>query len=696
MKQTKIPIYKFILALTAGFLLYPVVSQAASPENRPQWWLEHGICLAGNWEPLVFRVRRGPIPTNYRARYEYEHSPEAVLGLKACGVNMIITHFYKGLGLENEAEDLAWTKKLAGMLHKNGMFVGAYIGSTLFNENLYREIPQSESWKQTDLSGETIKYSASQYFRDRADFTLQGYREHIKAIVTRAIKEYGMDLIHFDNFNSMFSSQAGLTENIRQLFRQYLDDKYTPEERKELLGFSDVSLVSPPRLAGSPMSPVTDPLAQEWTYFRVEAMTGYVRELSEHIHALNPQVVMETNPLGLSGRNRPYEGGMDHAHILPYTDIFWSEDPDHACYYPESNRLVSKIRSYKLARHFGNALFSYSNNPLEIAEAMAFNRMCLGDVGYRNLENWPESLDLDDDYRYSSSVETLDSAIKAANRKYMQFFHEHKELFRGLEVLADVGVMRDFESLTFGGWVPYLATIQAEQVLIQNRVPFTLLFHQDWEHLEDYRIVVLAAQENLSDKEIGRLKDYMERGGSLAVAGSTGAYDERRRMRGPADNFWRLLGAEAPLREPGKAARISLGKGRIFYFPGFESHPRVPEFANEVHPDYWYLPLNWEEFMEGLFFLRGGEFTVTVETRPHVAAAHYRKGAERQVHLVNYWPGHPAKYIPVIFSEKGLKPKKATLYSPDHDRLSLDLAHYRDGWMALVPEVKTYGIVVLE
>jgi len=367
---------------------------------------------------------------------------------------------------------------------------------------------------------------------------------------------------------------------------------------------------------------------------------------------------------------------MDHARLLPLSDIFWSEDPDHARYFPEQNRLVSKIRSYKLGRRFGNALFSYNNSPLELAEAMAFNRMCLGDVPWSMIEN---------------------KEATKVNRDFIRFFNENKELYRGLNTIADVGVMRDFESLTFGGWVPFLATVQAEQVLIQSRVPFTLIFEQDWDNLEDYKVVVLAAQENLENEEIDLLRRYVERGGALAVVGkTTGAYDSWRRARDGEESFWSLLRAKELIPDPDNPARFRLGKGRVCYLPGFQNHPAVPQRDDQVHPDYWYLPLNWEEFLEGLSYCRNDEYSVTVETRPHVAAAHYRKRGMRQVHLVNYWPGHPVRYIPVIVSEKGLELKKATLYSPEHDPLQLDLGRYQGACLALIPEIDTYGVVVFE
>ncbi|MBW7995861.1 MAG: family 10 glycosylhydrolase [Candidatus Glassbacteria bacterium] len=694
----KIPSSITTLLLSALLLCQPPADcTAADSSDRPGWWLENGICFAGHWEPLIFRVRRGPIPTGYLRRYEYEHSPEAVRGLKTAGVNMVITHFYKGLGMEYEAGELAYTEKLARHCRENGMKVGAYIGSTLFNETLYAEKPESRDWVQLDEKREPVNYSSSQYFRDRADCTLPGYREHIKGIVTTAIEDYGMDLIHFDNISSMFEFRAGTTENIRHRFREYLEQTYTAEERREILGFSELELITPPRLERGAMEPVYDPLAQEWTRFRVAALTDYVRELSEHIKALDPEVVMETNPLGLAGSNRAYTNGLYHPSLLEHTDIFWSEDPDHARYYPSENRLLSKIRSYKLARRFGNAMFSYSNNRLDLVEAMAFNLMCLGDVGFRIIRDTPEDMDLDDSYRYYYTPEdTLDDNDRAELSELIHFFHDNKKLFRGLETIADVGVMRDFESMTFGGWTPFLNTIQAEQVLIQNRVPFTLLFDRDWERLERWKVVVLASQENLSDHEIARLKEYVERGGALAVVGSTGTYDERRRQRGSRDSFSRLLGLGAAPAGKEKSLHVNLGAGRVFFLAGFTDHPSVRKSTAQVHPDNWYLPLNWEEFLEGLRWCGGGSFSMEIETRPHVVAAHYKQGKSLQCHLLNYWPERPVRHIPVVFDHQGGEPARVLLHTPGRAPVELTPGPYRGRWSVIVPELVLYSIVTID
>ncbi|MFH1071518.1 MAG: alpha-amylase family protein [Candidatus Glassbacteria bacterium] len=672
--------HRILLPLAAVLAVLTTVEALRGQETRPAaqkpaWWLENGICFTGNWEPLAFQVRRGAVARDWKSDYEWQHEETTVESLEAAGVNLVITHFYKGLGFEHEKQDLEYTRRLAANLKKHEMYAGAYIGSTLFSETLYAEVPGSRSWAQLDRRGEPIVY-ADQYYRERADFTHEGYREQIRKAVTLAVKDYGMDLIHFDNFYSMFPLEAGYTEHIQQLFREYLRKKYTPDELRLRLGFAQVEGLRPPRVADRPLAPVTDPLVQEWIVFRVEALTGFIRELSEHIRSLSPQVVVEFNPHGIWGENSAFSAGMDHARLLPLSDCLWSEDPDHAHYYPEENRLVSKIRSYKLARRFGNALFSYNNSPLELAEAMAFNRMCIADVPW--------------------SVIT-DPARMKESLTFIRFFHDNLGTFRDLETLADVGVMRDFESVTFGGWLPFLSTVQAEQTLIQSRTPFTLLFEQDWDKLEDWPVVVLASQENLTDQEIGKARRYVERGGALAVVGrATGRFDQWRRERGQQDSFWSLIGLSAQSDRLDQPARLTLGKGRVFYLPGFQSHPSVPESADRVLPDWWRLPLNWEEFLEGLRWCRSGEFSVEVETMPWVAAGHYRAGGGRQVHLVNYWPGHPVRHVPVVFSGKDLTPRSAVLLSPEHEPLPLVIGRYRDGWMTLVPEVKTYGIVVVK
>ena len=253
-------------------------AQDAGPRpigEKPGWWLRDGICFVGNWEPMAFRLRRGNVPRDWQKDWEWQHEKSTADKLKAAGINMVITHFYKGLGLEHEKRDLEYTRKILDNLRADGMYAGGYIGSTLFSETLYEEVPGSDGWKQMDHRGEPITYG-DQYFRERADFTQQGYRDQIKKAVRLALEDYDLDLIHFDNFYTMFPLDAGYTDHIQYLFREYLAEKYTPEQRRERLGFDTVSRIRPPRVENRPMAPVSDPLVQEWIVFRVEKLTGFI------------------------------------------------------------------------------------------------------------------------------------------------------------------------------------------------------------------------------------------------------------------------------------------------------------------------------------------------------------------------------------------------------------------------------------
>ena len=349
-----------------------------------------------------------------------------------------------------------------------------------------------------------------------------------------------------------------------------------------------------------------------------------------------------------------------------------------------------------MARRFGNALFSYSNTPLDIAEALAFNRMCIGDAGYRIIEDWPQDIDLDDSYRYYYvGRDSFTPQAMAENRTLANFFQDNKELYRDLNVIADVGVMRDYESLTFGGWTPYLNTIQAEQILIQNRLPFTLLHDGDWDNLSDYRIVVLASQENLTDKEIGKLADYASSGGRLILVGDIGGYDERRRERTAKDSFEKIFGL-APYSGESDSGTV-FGKGKVFRITEFNDCPGVPEIARELRPRHWNMPTNYPLFMKGLeYCLNGQSQSVTVEAGPNVAAENYRKDDQVQVHLVNYWPGHREENIPVLVEMDGFRPKSAVYQVPGRKPQKLDLGRSGNRWSVIVPELDLYGVVVIE
>ena len=84
--------------------------------------------------------------------------------------------------------------------------------------------------------------------------------------------------------------------------------------------------------------------------------------MSDYAASLNPEVALETNPEGIDGENRTWVAGIDHSSILKYTKALWSEEEEIIGLHPDG-RLVSRIRSYKLARACSNILMTYIESP---------------------------------------------------------------------------------------------------------------------------------------------------------------------------------------------------------------------------------------------------------------------------------------------------------------------------------------------
>ena len=249
------------------------------------------------WElgqlPLFVR-RRGGGTTWQEEDFNKECTEETVSRLHDLGVTMVIPHLFKGFGIEAERESLGNSKQLANLARKYGMKVGLYVGSTIAYETFLLEKPEAEEWFVPDFMGRPVFYD-DQTFRKRVYFMHPGYREYIRRVLEIGAKEFRADLIHFDN-TSMQAQPAIFQHPLAaQDFREYLRNKYSGEELKKRLGFSDVKYVLPPKY-DRPLSTIDDPLFQEWADFRCHQLNAYYAEMEAFLRQLNPEVAVESNP----------------------------------------------------------------------------------------------------------------------------------------------------------------------------------------------------------------------------------------------------------------------------------------------------------------------------------------------------------------------------------------------------------------
>jgi hypothetical protein len=688
----------FMGTVFAGAAVPQLVSargEAEIPASMPRArWLKNGLIDAGGThEPYIFVVRRGGPRLDARQEYEREQSEDLIRRLKEQGVEVFHTHLYKGFGMAAERPEMEDTRRAAGLAHGLGFKVDTYIQwNTMMYETFFAEEPRAKDWIQRDIDGRPIllTYGFQQSYRYRPCFSHQEYRDYLKRIVRYAVEEVHTDFIHFDNFDLNVEPDSCHCAECVEGFRSFLKAKYAPEVRRERFGFENVEFVNPPQWnrenRPEKMEIIFDPAIQEWVDFRCQLMADALRELALYAKSLNPEVAIEINPHGITGANRAWESAIDHARLLKWTEVFWTEEENLPRVAPDG-RLISKIRSYKLARAFDNILLTYiAGDPVAMAECLAFNQT-LGYVG--------------------------EDPLNPDMRRYVDFYRNHRELYVGSRDVANLAVLRSYPSITYNNARAQLSAILVEQALIQARLPFHLIFDEHLGDLSKHKVVVLPDSECLSDEQLRLIRSFIEQGGGLVVTGQAGLYDQWRRLRvepglrGLADQPLSARAYEETVEGGadlgGPPVRKEVGKGRVAYFPAVEFDGALPEpepyFA--ISNRFWKRPKNWAEIVEGVRWTAREEVPLRVDGPEYLVANLLDQPDQRRriLHLVNYNAKNVSE-IPGVSVWCGLPhgaaAKQVALYSPDeHKSRQLDFRLQGAGISFAVPKVETYTVAVI-
>ncbi len=656
-------------------------------------WIENGLIDAGGThEPTIFVIRRGGERLDAREQNERAENEDTLRRLKLQGIEVFHTHLYKGFGMAAEMPEMEQTKRTAEIAHRLGLKVDNYIQwNSMMYETFFAEEPRAQNWIQRDAHGRPIMltYGYQQSYRYRPCFANQEYLDYLKKIVRYAVEEVKTDFIHFDNFDLNPEPDSCHDETCTRGFRAYLNHKYTPAQRKERFGFENVDHVNPPEWnepnPPSRMQIIYDPAIQEWIDYRCQVMADALRQMAAYAKSMNPEVVIEINPHGITGGNRAWEAGLDHSRLLKWTQAFWTEesvDPGFGA----DGRLLSHIRSYKLARTYRNVLMTYiSENPIAMAEGLAFNQT----VGFAGVD-----------------------PLTPGMLRYIEFYRKNRELFVGSQDVANVAVLRSYPSITYNQRSVQLATILVEQALIQARIPFDLIFDEHLENLSKYKVLVLPETECLGDSQLALVRKFVAGGGGLVATGQAGRYDQWRRLR-VEPGLKGLIDAQPAARDyeeevmtveaAGAPARKGYEKGRVVYIPAVQFDGSLPEFGKyfQIGPRFWKLPKNAREITDGVRWAARDEIPVEVSGPPYlVANVVEQPGKHRMiVHLVNYRAktsavAEPVKVtcrIPGEQSAKGIR-----IYSPDAAQPETASMTSDGRKVGFAVTVKTYSVAVIE
>ncbi len=656
----------------------------------PRWLGEAGLMMVSNQEPLIFRRRRGGVSVDAEARYEHEHTEEFVLRAKEAGATIYITHCHKGFGTEAEREEMEKARELARLCHRHGLRVGTYIRpDTLVYETFLAQEPRAANWWQVTAEGRRHTYGAGQYFRYLPCLNNEEYMEYLEGVVRYAVVEIGADLIHFDDLNLVQEPDSCHCDACRVKFRDYLRAKYPDERaRKERFGHGVLDHIEPPHFlnfrsgAGQlyrHFPTIDDPLMQEWIAFRCRYVSEAYGRLARLIRSLNPETAVEYNATysGITGMNTAFSHGLWHPQSAIHGNVFWTEEGNEAGVTPEGV-LVSKIRTFKVARALSNVVFSYTRS----ADVLTELRLRAECFAYNPGVN--------------GGAPSQDAAPEV--RRYTDFYREHWEAFRDTETVADAAVLRSYASLAHNNYTTHRAVVLAEQTLIQAKIGFEVVFDEHLAGLSssDRRVWVLANVESMSDEQAESVTRFVKEGGRVVATEETSLYDPWRRRRGRfalADLFG--------IATPGETVRPIMrahGEGRVVYIPRLIPRADSPDRAWFNSP-YWHLPENWEALVMAAHWVTEGDLILNVHAPLTVTAELVRQPAtgRMMLHLVNYENSRLVPNVKVsIRPPEGKRAKGVAVLSPDSD-VSGDLSFVEEGGRVnfTLPWLRTYAMAVV-
>jgi hypothetical protein len=416
---------------------------------------------------------------------------------------------------------------------------------------------------------------------------------------------------------------------------------------------------------------------QEWVRFRCESLAHYANDLYDYVKSLNPNVSVLFNIKGVYSYNRYWANAVYHPLYTNRIDVMSFDTGGYeARIDAHTGALVSQIRSYKVARRLGASCEEPLQDDLRCAMDMAFDyeTPVTGNPGVP----------------FTTHVST----------PMLEFYREYLDrYYRGTESIADVAVLHSWPSMAYSINDTYVPTTLMEQVLIQHKVPFDLLFDEDMDRIGRYQEIILPGQECIGDAQVQQLLEFVRNGGTLLLTGNTAQY-----------NQWRERRRVNPLLP----ARTE-GKGRIIYLPeivradsGAGKDPAAEENAEpgatlqrvtRMSPSQWVLPKNHEAIDQaivsglpkGLSIETGAPLTTVMDllTRP--------ESRETIVHLVNFDRKNPLAPFSVTVRKQFSGPvKSVNCLSPDRDQvLPLTFQEAGDKVTFTVPDTKLYVMVVV-
>jgi len=690
--------------------------------KQPEWVMREPIVYSGANETLFHRRRTGGYLVDDEEQFAYEHSEDYVKKMKEFGIHIVLSSFEKNHIIEEEA--LEMKKRLAGFIHKYGLRMAVYIRA----DQVYREFlphgPGGKDLFQKTADGRIPSYGFQEWRRYvcmHNPEVLESYKETIR----RAIEEVGVDALHFDGvgFGGVEGGGACRCDKCRADFTDFLIRRYgnNPELARKRFGHTNLENIEPPGMIAFPAIPagaITRPDWQEWISFRCTWTTMLLRDISEYIYKVNPEVAIIPNGCWPAVKeNTALLFGWDADAYAGHADLVYMED----AYDPGitgDGLIIHRVRQMKMAHNAGTFLINYVDRGgldekglwMHMAYDAAFN------MGRISTICWEPRSDTD---KLKGSA--------ALKKRFLSWVEEHWDIYTDLETLSECTVWRSQRGLAFSGPLAYAAFVRMEQLLVEQRIPFEIATDRCLERLDRENVLIIPDVECITSGQARKIIDFVRSGGGLLIGKNTSLYDgwhRRRRsplfkeimkgkLEGPkAAAMKHIAHAGAPVEFESEAGfgketqYFRSGKGRVVYIPSFvDPASQPPMFTPRGDVDFsldytnWRPPENAEEILAALGWLRRNRYRFKVDAPRGVIAEFYHQPTRKRniVHLVNLDTRKVARNVVIRVNSTSRESIKAVeALSPD-DPPPGELEWQADplGATISIDEMRTYAVVVM-
>ena len=676
------------------------------------------LVTVGNWEPMFHRIRGGHCFTNEQERYDKEHSEEMVRQLAGEGVNLVLMHYYKGMGFEREKPDMEDTRRFIEMCHTHDILVGTYTQwGTFWNETFLAEHPDAMAYCQRDPAGRPSLYSETyfSYHRNRVCATSREFRRFLQEVVRYSVEHVGTDMVYLDNLGQ----NPCYCERCREAFPAFVAERYpNAEQRRARFGFSELDVIRIPAATDwRPilcMNVISDPLVQEWVEFRCRQLYDSLAEMRDFLAALDRPVPLAVNPPVLYGDNAAMAYGVDWLRVMETTRMFFCED-GNVTQVTDDGRLISQHRCYKTGRVRGNSCLRF-HTPWVFGEAIQPELVALSEAAVLN----------DGNLGVVKSYAAIAAPLRPEQERYIRYFRKHESDYAGVEQVSEVAVYKNFESLAWS-WLevwPQLTVV--EQLLIQSGAQFSLVVNGELEALQKYKALVVPEMQCLSEPQAETIAAFVEQGGGLLATGQSGARDLSCR-RYELNLLARVLGRSVenvsgtaflavsagaggedevtPERLDRLGRRWTHGRGRVCWIPqAVLARPLDPPEPTQRHTmihgnTFWDVPANWPEILDGLDWVLGDGRWVPMDTPSTIVPQVARPvaGGRLLVHLLNYDANRKINGLSIRISKDLIEPVKAMWRTPE-DPAPRDLTCHPTGTGTelTLPAWDHHGTIILK